>query len=326
MNLKSITLCAICACTAFAGSAFAQEKQQSLNPLQFIQNTKIEQNSDNGQNNTPIDGQMVKLDAKKLWRMNYLPNTNIHNPEIIAQNLTHPTISPNGERIIMFERGNPGEHNALHEWTPQTQREIMREDNVSVYVTWDNNNTFAMRERSNPFRRDTALLKYDTSHDKLTTKGKTQIADETFVTYDANDVIILESKKTKTLQAISDTRADRYYAPVLSPDQRFVAFNGLTSGLHIFDIESNAVVFIASHATDPAFSPDGKYLVYTVSSDNGHQIQSADLVIIDLQNRSYRYISNPEGEIRIRASLSKDAKFISYQTDDNQIVRAQLNL
>lgn len=302
MKFKSLIFCAVCACSAFASTAYAQDLPQNL----------------------PIDGQMVKLDAKKLWRMTYLPNAQLHNAEKISQNVTYPSIAPDGSKVIMFERGKPGEFNALHEWTPQAQKEIMRAENVSAYVSWDDDSTFSMRERSKPFERDTEHHKFTLEKSKPILKKIHKNDADTFVVYDADDVIILESKKTKTLQAISDLRADRYYGPVLSPDQKYVAFNGLTSGIHLFDIEANAVVFIASQGTSPTFSPDGKYLIYAVTTDNGHEFESGDLVLIDLEKRAYRYISNPNNEIRIRATLSKNAEFIAYQTDDNKIFRAEL--
>lgn len=274
----------------------------------------------------PIDGQMVKLNAKKLWRMTYLHNTQLHNIQTVAKNFSHPSISPDGNTIVMFERGKPGEFNALHQWTPDSLNEIMRDENVSTYVNWEDTTHFSMRERAKPFERDTKHLKFNLKNKKPTLKSIQQNQDNAFVVYDADDVIILESKKTKTLQAISDIRSDRYYAPVLSPDQKFVAFNGLSSGVHLFDIEANAVVFIASKATSPAFSPDGKFLIYAVTSDNGHEVESGDFVIINLQKRTYQYISNPNQEIRIRATLSQNAEFISYQTKDGEIFRAQLSV
>ena len=150
-------------------------------------------------------------------------------------------------------------------------------------------------------------------------------ADSQFVVYDHDDVIILESKKTRTLQAISDPAADRYYAPMLSPDERFVAFSGLRSGVLVFDIEANAIVFIGSHGTDPSFSPDGRYLIYADTRDDGHAFTQANLVLVDLHKRTYRILANPNHEIRLRASLSRNAEFVSYTTIDGDAYRAKID-
>lgn len=305
MKLKSILpcTCLILGCLIGISSAFAQD-----NPI-----------------GTPIDGQMIRLDAKKMWRFAYLPNVKLQNAVQIAKDMSFPSISPDGSRVVMFKKDEVL-GNSLQEWKADTRemRELVRGENVSNFVTWDDNSTVLMRERSKPFFRDGAHLRYDIAPKKVSLRDRRPLAEATFVAYDQDDVIILESKKTKTLQAISDVHADRYYAPVVSPDERFVAFCGLSSGVYLFDIEANAVVFIGNHGTSPSFSPDGRYLIYTDARDDGSNITSGDLVLLDLNNRSYRFISNPDGELRIHGTLSRDAAEIAYMLDDGTIMKAEL--
>ena len=90
--------------------------------------------------------------------------------------------------------------------------------------------------------------------------------------------------------------------------------NGLTTGVHVFDIEQNAVVYIGEKGTDPSFSPDGRYLIYAVTTDDGDDFTSGNLVLIDLKTHSRRTISNPSKEIRLRGSISYDAQFVAYET------------
>ena len=306
MNFKSALSCfCLAGCIFFAASALAQDIQD----------------------NSPVDGQMVRLNAKKLWRFSYLPNLPMQNPVKIADNLSYPSISPDGSRIVMFKKG-ANLNNSLVEWTANSPalRDLVSGEDVSNYITWSDNETFAMRERSKPFLRTSAHLHYNISPKKVALRNRKPIAEANFVAYDENDVIILESKKTRTLQAISDNHADRYYAPIVSPDERFVVFNGLSSGVHLFDIESNAVVFIGSHGTHPAFSPDGRYLIYTDTRDDGNDYTAGDLILIDLNDRSYRVIANPNHEIRLNATISRNAADISYMLVDGSIWRASLPL
>ncbi len=316
MKLKSILPC-ICLLTGcLSTSAFAQD---FINPLPAERGT-IEKG-------TPVDGQMIRLDAKQMWRFSYLPNLKLLDSVEIAQDMAYPSISPDGSRVVMFKKDELN-GNSLQEWklNSKEMRELVRGDDVSNYITWDDNMTLSMRERSKPFFRDGAKLRYNIEPQKVTLRDRKPLAEASFVAYDVDDVIILESKKTQTLQAISDSHADRYYAPVVSPDERFVAFCGLTGGVYLFDIDQNAVVFIGNHGTSPAFSPDGRYLIYTTSRDNGHNVTSGDFILIDLDKRSYRYISNPNKEIRVSATLSRDASEIAYSCEDGKIFKASLPL
>ncbi len=269
------------------------------------------------QKNLPVDGQMVRLDAKRLWKMSGLPNIPMQNVEKIAENMRYPSISPDGRRVVTFVKHEDG-RNALHEWNKDSReiREIVRHEEVSNFVTWDKSGLLNMRQRSNPFFRDAVQFRYDVTPHKLSLRDKKPITEATFTAYDDDDIIILESKKTQTLQAISDIRADRYYGPVVSPDERFVVFNGLTSGVHLFDIEANAVVYIGSRGTSPAFSPDGRYLIYAQTADDGHEVTSGDLILVDLDKHSQRVISNPNHEIRLNATLGNNAQTIAYATSD----------
>ena len=308
MKLNRILIAASCVlgCMTMASAGFAQPEQAAAHP---------------------VDGQMVRLDAKKLWKFSYLPNLKMKNVQKVAEKLRHPSISPDGRHIVMFDRDADNlENNRLYEWNDNTLelREIVRGSQVSMFVDWQDDESILMRERDKPFFREGAKLNYSIGK-KPMLRGRKPIADNDYVVYDESDIIILESKKTKTLQAISDSRADRYFAPILSPDEKYVVFSSLSSGIHLFDIETNAVVFIGSNGIYPSFSPDGRYLIYTTNRDDGHNFTSGDLVLIDLQKRSYRYISNPNNEIRINATISRDAKQIAYETDDGNTWRASLN-
>ena len=301
MTLKKCLLSIACAagCLIFAASAFAVP---------------------------PKDGQLVKLDAEQLWHLSYLANLPVQNATQIADHFTNPSIAPDGKHVVLFERGLPGEPNILHEWSADTGKlqERIRSHEVSNFITWDDDQNFSVRERAKPFFREGAKLKYNRSLKELKLQERKPLVESNYVVYDQDDVIILESKKTQTLQAISDPAMGRYFAPILSPDEKFVVYSSLNSGIFLFDIEANAVVYIGAHGSVPTFSPDGRYLIYANTSDNGHDYTRGDLIMLDLKLKTYRVIANPKSEIRLNATLSKDAREIAYETVDGKIFRGEL--
>ena len=301
MTLKKCLLSIACAagCLIFAASAFAVP---------------------------PKDGQLVKLDAEQLWHLSYLANLPVQNATQIAQNLSSPSIAPDGKHVVFFERGLPGEPNILHEWSADTGKiqERIRSHEVSNFITWDDDQNFSVREREKPFFREGAKLRFDRSPKNLKLQERKPLIESNYVVYDQDDIIILESKKTQTLQAISDPAMGRYFAPILSPDEKFVVYSSLSSGIFLFDIEANAVVYIGAHGSVPTFSPDGRYLIYANTSDDGHDYTRGDLIMLDLRLKTYRVIANPKSEIRLNATLSKDAKEIAYETLDGKVWRGEL--
>ena len=272
----------------------------------------------------PVDGQLVRLDAKKLWRFAFLQNVPIQQTQQIGSHVMSASISPDGSQVILFERTQPHQPNILHRWADGKTAKILESHDVSSYIDWIGDDQIDIREMSAPFFRDGGKLRYEVSA-KPRFKTRLPYADSDFVVYDHDDVIILESKKTRTLQAISDPAADRYFAPILSPDERFVAFSGLRTGVLVFDIEANAVVFIGANGTDPAFSPDGRYMVYTDTRDDGHVYTQGNIVLVDLKRRTYRILANPNDEIRLRATISRNAEFVSYTTINGDAYRAKID-
>lgn len=271
----------------------------------------------------PVDGQLVRLDAKKLWRFGFLQNAPLVSAQHLAGHVFSASISPDGSQAVMFERGLPKQPNILHRWADGKTSKLLESREVSGYIEWTADDQVDIRQMDAPFFREGAKLRYQVTG-KPQLKARLPLADRKFVVYDHDDVIILESKQTRTLQAISDPAADRYFAPVLSPDERFVAFCGLKTGVLVFDIEANAVVFIGAHGTEPAFSPDGRYLVYADTRDDGHAFTQGNLVLVDLKNRNYRVLANPGNEIRLRATLSRNAEFVAYTTAAGDAYRAQI--
>ena len=274
----------------------------------------------------PVDGDMVALQADKLWKLSYLANAPIKEVTKIADDMQYPSISPDGTKVLMFQNGGFQKPHKLLQWSDENPvaEELFSDIEVSGYVTWQTDDDFTMREHSAPFTRAGADRHYSLAKKAPQLKLRRLHKESRLLAYDADDVIILENADNQTLQAISDVRTDRYFGPVVSPDGRFVAFTGLSTGVHVFDVAANAVVFIGSHGTAPAFSPDGRFLVYANTRDNGHEITSGELVLVDLDAHAYRYIANPNHEIRLRATLSQGAAFVSYQTDNNSIFRAKL--
>ena len=274
----------------------------------------------------PVDGEMVRLQASSLWKLTQLPEVQMTQVENVAQGLRFPSISPDGSQIIMYDRIDDTKSRLVRYQSADRSLSVLLEnDEASPYVQWESDNRIAVRQPDKPFFQDGAKMKFDlTTSKRPLLREKKRYVEENFIAYDADDVIILVRKDTQTLQAISDTNADRYYAPMVSPDEKYVVFSGLTTGVHVFDIAKNAVVYIGKNGTSPSFSPDGRYLIYAITDDDGHVLTTGDLMLLDLETHSYRQIANPTKEIRTRASLSRSATSIAYETEDGRIFRADL--
>jgi Tol biopolymer transport system component len=71
---------------------------------------------------------------------------------------------------------------------------------------------------------------------------------------------------------------DRYFGPVDSPDRRRVAFQGLATGLYVYDLDTGALTHVGA-GTAPAWAPDSRRLAFERTTDDGQEIRTSSLWI-----------------------------------------------
>ncbi len=274
----------------------------------------------------PTHGGLVRLNPDNFWNIaDTQAEIQINEPTFLAEGLKTPTISPDGKQVILARRTfNPGEKGKLYRWNDSKQplEMIMEDEEVSDHITWTSNNDFFMRERSAPFFKDGQKRHFSIENKLTRFKTRRLIQENPVIAYDSDDVIVM--KRLGVIQAISDVTVDRYYGPIVSADENYIVFSGLSTGINLFDIAANAVVYQDNKGTSPHFSADSKYLIYAQTSDDGHVLTQGDIVVIDLNAKTKRRIANPKGEVRVNATLSNDAKFIAYENVNGECFRAQV--
>lgn len=87
---------------------------------------------------------------------------------------------------------------------------------------------------------------------------------------------------------------DRYFAPQVSEDGRWVAFEGLSTGLYLHETREGRTFHLGA-GSHPRFG--GRYLVFERTEDDGHQVTAGDLYLVELSGEVpalTRLTSGPE--------------------------------
>jgi len=97
-------------------------------------------------------------------------------------------------------------------------------------------------------------------------------------------------------------------SPVLSPDGSSVAFRSLND-IYTMRIGSRPVPLTRDSfwKSDPAWSPDGRWLSY--SSDRGGKL---DIWLYSVVSRSHKQLTNVDGAAALSASWSRDGKLLAF--------------
>lgn len=102
-----------------------------------------------------------------------------------------------------------------------------------------------------------------------------------------------------------------YFSPQTSPDGDVVAAPGLSGKLYIADIAGGPPVDLGM-GQNPAWSRDGRYLVYEVVNDNGHDITGSDLWMVSRDGKWKKRLTVTDGLERY-PSWSPDGSTIIYE-------------
>ncbi|MCP4448494.1 MAG: hypothetical protein GY811_24600 [Myxococcales bacterium] len=110
---------------------------------------------------------------------------------------------------------------------------------------------------------------------------------------------------------------DRFFAPKLSPDESKIAFTGLATGVHVYDIASKTLIRVGS-GTAPAWSPDSKSLAFERTEDDGHNIVGSDLWIWN-EGSAARELTHTQSLLERRPTWSPDGSKLAFDDDRGSI-------
>lgn len=118
-----------------------------------------------------------------------------------------------------------------------------------------------------------------------------------------------------------DPGQDKYFAPVVSADGRWVAYTGLSLGIHLYHVHRRATVQLG-RGTFPSLSGDGQWLAYEKTDDDGHELIAGDLFLCKLADPSYPVVNltRTTDVIERTPTLTWDGRAIAWSTADGVFV------
>ncbi len=110
---------------------------------------------------------------------------------------------------------------------------------------------------------------------------------------------------------------DMFYNPVLSPDSKWIVYEGLSTGLYVYNVANQQHTKLGA-GNHPSWTPDSQSILFDVSQDNGHEILGSQIYMVTLQDSKWTDHVNLTRDIVQKAqnpSVSPDGKKVAFDAE-----------
>jgi Tol biopolymer transport system component len=118
---------------------------------------------------------------------------------------------------------------------------------------------------------------------------------------------------------IDPVKGSQYLNLVLSPDKSKAAFEVYGGNLFAMNIDGSELVDLGK-GEKPAWSPDGKYIAYTITDDNGQQYTSSEIYKVGFDGVSKIQLTSTPDIIEINPCWSPDGTNIVFNDAKSGII------
>jgi Tol biopolymer transport system component len=118
------------------------------------------------------------------------------------------------------------------------------------------------------------------------------------------------SGKGRTFGAIKDKRCLNL---VVSPDRSKLAFEVIGDGMYVMSTDGTNAVKLGK-GFRPQWSPDGEYLVYMITEDDGHRFTGSDIYAIKVDGSEKTQLTNTDGIPEMNPHWSPDGQQLAFDT------------
>jgi Tol biopolymer transport system component len=141
-------------------------------------------------------------------------------------------------------------------------------------------------------------------------------------TFTKDDTVYYRAAPGEAPRAITDAN-DRYFGGVVSPDGKYIAYNGLHTGIYVAPLDGSSPPVNIGEGNSPSFLPDGSGVAYFVSRDDGHNIIGSDIYLSSTDGQNVSNLTQTEGTSEVEPSISPDGTRVAYEVD-GQVYVGQL--
>ncbi|GAB4295141.1 MAG: hypothetical protein Kow0090_10000 [Myxococcota bacterium] len=226
---------------------------------------------------TSQKSEVEKKTSKIITASHTEPFARLANIRAVAEgNYAAPVISPTGDKIAFSTEGFKGLFIAPIEGGKVTQ--LTSEPRAGYLPVWDGDGVKIGYRTPAQVASDVPFAAVDIEGKKA---PPFSVHEEMWVMQKEERIILRVDDKERTISG----DGDKYFAPIISGDEKFIAYNGLKSGIYLYRVEDGVTVQIG-RGNHPAFCDDGS-LLFDRTEDDGEKETGGELYITDLKAQKF---------------------------------------
>ena len=142
--------------------------------------------------------------------------------------------------------------------------------------------------------------------ERLATVDAARTAPRAAVATREDGLVVVEAGRAPRVVA-----SGRLLNPALSPDGAFVAFEEMGGGLAVVRTDGSGRVDLGP-GSRPAWSPDGRWVVFQLTTDDGEAFTSAEIVAVRADGSARVQLTNTPERLEMNPAWSPDGRRIAY--------------
>jgi len=221
------------------------------------------------------------------------------------ENFIHPRWSPDGMDVVCTKHNFKGLY--LVSSDGSKIRELSDEFGIGFNVQWSADGTKLIIKQKDGKTRIIDLSGQVGSP----TADEGNLPDERV--YAKDDNIYIKDPQSGEEKNLTNGE-DNFFDPHLSPDGSIVAYQGLTTGIHVQNLATGEVIDIGQ-GSNFQWTPDGRGLIYSVTQDDGMNIIAGDIYYSYADGSGAFNITNTPDIIELHPSISPDGSHVTYEVD-----------
>jgi len=126
-----------------------------------------------------------------------------------------------------------------------------------------------------------------------------------------NSKIIVSHNDGKKRQTLSNLTKFDIINLAVSPERNRIVFEAMDGNIYTADVNGMRILNLGT-GDNPSWSPDGRFIVYSITTDDGHEFTSSDIFVTASDGSKTQNITGSEGHLEMNPCWSPDGRTIVY--------------